>query len=133
MRAIARDDQPGMGQGRRRNLQARRSQHEHGLDSRGSPRRGQEAPGIGDVVDGQQDGARHRIRREMIEAVGDIDIGPLAHHHGSGQADLAPRGPGQDARSHGVGLRDQRERSRGKLYGHRGRVEAEAGRGDAER
>lgn len=133
MRRVAGHDQGGMRQGRPRRLQARRPQHQHRLEPRGSARRREKARGVSDVVDRKQDRTRRGIGAEMIEAVGDIDIGTFAKDDGARKPDPAPGGPGQDSGRHGIGLRDEGERTRGQMHRNRSGVQAEARRGKAER
>ena len=97
MRGIAGDDQGGMGQGRPRRLAARGLEHQNRLEPCGCASGREKARRIADVVDRQQNGPRRRVRPEMIEAVGDVDIGAVAENDRAGEADAAPGRPGENA------------------------------------
>ena len=98
-------------------------QHHHGLGAGRRPGRRHELAGVPHHVDGEQDRPGPDVPGEMVEAVGDIDVAGLAQGHHRGEPDAAPRRPGDDPRSHGPGLRDQREVARGGRPGEEAGIE----------
>ncbi|GMA76215.1 hypothetical protein GCM10025880_26320 [Methylorubrum aminovorans] len=92
-----------------RRLVAAGAQHHHRLGTGRRPRGRQEFPRIRDMVQGQDDRTGVIVLGEVIEAVGDIDIGRAPQRHHRREADAVPPAPLGDGRGDGAGLRDEGE------------------------
>ena len=79
------------------------------LDARGGARRRHELAGIVDRLDVEQDGPRAAIDGEIVEQIAEIDIDLVSERNHRRETDRAFRGPFDQARRDGSGLRDQGE------------------------
>ncbi len=78
----------GIGRGRSIRPPPSRAQHHHGLRPRRRAGGGHEAPRILHAVEAEQDRAGADVGREMVQAVGSIDIHGAAERHHRREADL---------------------------------------------
>ena len=108
------------------------------LDARGGAGRRHELAGIVDQLDVEQNGPRAAIDGEIVEQIAEIDIDLVAERDHRRESDRAFRGPFDQARGDGSGLRDQGEvaalrHARGKagIELHRRNEDAEAVGADA--
>jgi hypothetical protein len=101
-------------------LMAARLDHDDRLDAGGGPRGRHEFLRSADRFDIEQNGAGHPVGGEMVEAIGEIDIRPIAEGDGRRQADAAAHGPFDERGGDRAGLRHESEVAR------RGGVRGEA-------
>ena len=86
-----------------------RLEQDHRLDAGGRTQGADEAPGVADLLDVEQDVAGALVVGQVVEHLAEIDIHRLAQRYGQRQADAVHGRPVEHRGAHGAGLRDQRQ------------------------